>query len=320
MPNPRITIALSLSFAWLLLGRRAAGEEERCTRVRVQAASGLGAAWAQATDDLRDEVTRLGRAECVDLSIQVEPERRGARIVVSSADGRRAERAVARPASLVAVATGIVASIPAESPSAETPPTESSDAPTPQEMPPPDEPPRKTAPPAPPVPPATLGLALGGRVGFPTGVLAPELEVRADVRFDGWIVALAGRGAPTGQRPFANGIQGYDYKEFSFGIAGGRRVATFFGALDLTAGPRVGIITEEGDVPADGVGGTLTDLWLQTSARAVLGRSGRWRPTVALDLDAAPGRLAKPGIVDAALPPLPSWSAGIRIGAAGDVP
>jgi hypothetical protein len=143
-----------------------------------------------------------------------------------------------------------------------------------------------------------------------------DLEARADVVAHGWLVLAAVRYAPLGTRVGADAVPGYAYDEIALSVGFGRRVPLGNAALDITLAAEAVIMTEEGDVPADGVGGTDAQVRVDGAARLVVPLGSRWRPSVTLDTEFAP---PAPIHVDARLPPLPTWTMGLRAGAVGDL-
>lgn len=316
---PRVrNLSNALAFATLTSARAAAADEPSCSAIRVSAAETLPPEWREAVETVRRELASRV-AECVPIELTVRSAGGGALVVATGRDGRIATRSVRRPADLEAVALGLVASIPPDAPSTRPPePAIVEVTSTPTDLPPPEAAPPKPQPRDRPSP-AAVGLELGGRFGMPTGVLSPELELHADIRFDTWFATTGMQAAFAGTRPGRASIGGYDYEEYAFGLGVGRRFVVGKTYLELAAGPRMVVITEEGDVPDDGVGGTRTDLWLEGSVKWLL-PGERWRPLAALEIDGAPRHFTAAARVDERLPGLPSWSSAVHIGVIGDVP
>ncbi len=296
---------------------RAAAPPASCNAVRVVESGELAAAWGPAVSALRAQVARLSPAECTDVTLVVQAQRGGVLLTASTSDGRRGERALSRPASLVPVALGLIASVPPEE-STESPPTPE-EAPTPTALPPPDAPapPVRTESRPPPTVHLDVALSAGGRFGFPTRVGMAELEARADAVADSWLVAASARFAPFGAHLGA-AIPGYAYDEVVLGLGFGRRWTAGAAALDVTVSPELAVMTEEGDLPADGTGGTDSEVRVAAAARVHVPLGDRWKPSLTLDAELAPLARA-PLRVDAALPPLPTWTLGLRAGAVGDL-
>lgn len=343
-PTVRVTRArsgLGLSFSALLslaslsalmmIPLRAAATEppEACAAVRVVESGALAPAWRSAVASLRAEVRRLRPAECVEITLVVRPEKDGALLTASAIDGRRGERAIGRPASLVSVALGLIASVPAEesataaaSSTAPSPTqaTQAGDAPSPAELPPPDPPapPARTEAKAPPSVHLEAALAAGGRFGFPTRIAMADLEARADAVAGAWLVIATARFAPFGARLSGRAIPGFAYDEVVLGVGFGRRWVAGDAALDVTLSPELAVMTEEGDLPTDGTGGTDAAARLAAAARLHLPFAQRFKPTLSVDAELVPSTRAALR-VDAALPPLPTWTLGLRAGAVGEL-
>lgn len=285
-----------------------------CARVRVASSGDLGARWHDAIRGLEDEVVKLAEEECADATVSVLSEKSGVRLEVTAGDGRQARRAVAVPSELSAVALGLLASIPKERPPEEPPVTETRSADASYD-PDADLVVKRPLAPAAPHGPATVGVSFGGRVGLPTGVIAPELEIRGDIRLSNWVLTLAGRGAPGGVMPSDDAPPGYEYTEYGFALLGGRRFSIADGTLTLSAGPAVAVVSQETNDGAK----THRDVWIESVARYELPFGERWHPTVSLELEVAPRRFAEPDNLES-LPDFPVWGGALRLGVAGDVP
>jgi hypothetical protein len=298
---------------------------EPCTRVKLTALGVLSPAWHKAAQALYTELGALSDLECVDVQLVLTAEGNKGRLEITAADGRFARRVVGTPSELRAVAYGVLASIPPDatklapepSETSETPPArpESSSrdlsidrAPVPPAAERPLDQPMRPLPTA-----ASLGLTFGTRVGLPTGVLAPELELRGDAHMERWVISVSARAAPTGARLKGNDDTSAEQSEFSFGLLGGRWFRLGGGVLTTTVGPRAGFLTESTDV----VSKTHRDLWVQAALRYVAPIGERWRPAIGIDFDAAPMRLAS---ADASTSmAFPSWSMAVRFGVVGGV-
>jgi hypothetical protein len=296
---------------------------EPCTRVRVLADPSLSARWHEAGAELAATVARLSEAECVDATLELSAHPRGTRLDVRSSDGRTATRIVTEPAALGAVAYGVLASIP---PPETEPPALEPRPPPPTPPSPRDDASSTAAPPAreqprplsesrdPATTPATLGATFGTRIGAPTGIVSTEIELRGDVRLGHSLVSLSGRVGPTGSRLRANEDTDQQQTDVSVGALGGRWFSIGGGVLSLTGGPRVGMTIEATDTQSR----SRRDWWLQAAARYIAPFGDRWRPAVALEVEAAPMRLwagEGPGPMA-----FPSWSAAFRFGVVGGVP
>jgi hypothetical protein len=157
----------------------------------------------------------------------------------------------------------------------------------------------------------------GSRIGMPTRVAVAELELRGDVFVDDWFLVATIRYAPLGFTLRRKAIPGYIYDEIQLGLGVGKRVSLGSARVDIALAPAIVIMTEEGDLP-DGTGGTAFGARLNASARIAFGQA-RFRPALVLDAEIAPLVLLSPVRVDPGLPPLPTWTFGLRGGVVGNL-
>jgi len=149
-----------------------------------------------------------------------------------------------------------------------------------------------------------------------------DIELRADLVARGWIVVASARFALLSARPSSTPIAGYGYNEYAFGLGFGRRFAIGTSFLDVAVLPTLVVMDEEGGpsgVAGDTASGGDSHLRLGATARWAFARLGRWRLGLTLDGEIAPSDLRAAHHLDVALPPLPTWTAGARLGATGDV-
>ncbi len=307
------------------LAQTTAAGDGACTTVTIAEPPWIEDAWRAALDELRAEIAKLSASQCRPVSFSLLRARGKLVLRATAPDGRVAEREVRDASSLPAIALGLLASIPPESiPPAPTP----APAPATTTVDPTDAPPRDVAPRAragtverPPIQ-LSLGAAAGARVGEPTGVVMGDLEARADLYARGWLVVASARFAVVGARPGGARIEGYGYNEYAFGLGLGRRIDLGATALDIVLMPTLVVMDEEGGpsgVAGDTASGGDNQLRFGSSARWTFARTNRWGWGVTLDGDFAPSAARKPTRLDVPLPPLPSWTFGLRLGAAGDV-
>jgi hypothetical protein len=256
------------------------------------------------------------------MTVSIEPAERAVRVVATAADGRSAERRVQSPDSLVATAIGLLLTIPRRSVAAPTEPT----PPPVQSLSLPNAPAAATAPTA-----LTLwaGLTTGLRLTVPTSVFVVDVEARADIVAERWLVMAAVRSAVAS----CLGQQGIDcdvYNDVSAGIGVGRRFATGPAVLDVVVAPSVVAMRMEYDTmgAAEGkeVEGAEVALRLDVSSRLAVPLSERWALTVTVDTGISPSLLVSPVRLQlptgapagaAPVPPFPAWTGGVRIGASG---
>lgn len=289
----------------------------------------LAPRWTSAIDELKSQIARLPASECRSMTLSIERSGDALRVVATTADGRRTERAVSGPESLAATALGLVLTIPAQTPAPppDTPPRDVAPVPSP----PPAPVPREMAPPA--VAPAShplamwAGLAAGLRLTAPTAVTVLDVEARLDVLLGRWLVLSTLRSALVSCLP-GQGLDCDVYNDVSFGVGVGRRVRTGSATVDLGLEPSVVWMHMEydGASEAQDVAGDEVALRVDASARLAVSLSERWALTVTVDAGLAPAMLETHRLESPASfgdlsppPPFPAWTGGVRIGASGAV-
>jgi len=302
--------------------------DEPCAR--VVAPQALAPRWAGALEELRRQIALLPASDCGPMTLSIEPSDEAVVVVVATADGRHAKRAVLRPENLVATALGLLLTIPVEAPQeAPAPPAE---PPTvPMLAPPPPRRAAETAPTAhaPPTQALALwaGFAAGVRLTAPTAVTVFDVEARVDLMFENWFLMSTLRSALAS----CLGGQGVDcdvYNDVSLGVGVGRRIHAGVASVDLGFEPSLVWMHMEYDVPgameAESVAGSEVALRLDASARLAVPLAEGWALTLTVDAGLAPTmlgttRLALPAnvAVAAAPPAFPAWTGGVRIGASG---
>ena len=311
--------------AGLALACPTARAEEPCAR--VVAADGLGPAWTAAVVELRRQIALLPAADCQPMTLTLVPllplERTegGVRVVAVATDGRRAERSVRHPESLLATALGLLMAIPTDVASPPPPPA-------PPVVPTPPRP-ADAPPPAPasarPTLGAWVGLASGVRLADPTGVTVLDVEARADLLLGPWLAMMTIRSAVAS----CLGRQGVDcdvYNDVSVGLGAGRRLRAGAAAVDVALEPSVVWMRMEYDGGAGGEAhsgqGDEVTLRVDASARLSVPLGPSWALTLTVDAGLAPSLLASPtritlpaGAGD--VPAFPAWTGGVRVGASG---
>lgn len=338
------------------VARDARAEASRCTAARLVARDAPPSFVADVRA-LEAQLAALAPEECRRVTVRVEPAAKGATLVLEAADGRRAERFVSRPSALVAVALGVIASIPAEASAdvAAPPSTPESAGASAAPLAPPSESP--AAPPAPPLArapgddldlppstpstagerasivaghgprgirarpsPASFALASGARAGFPTGAWMLDVEARGRLLVGDTLVLVSARVAPVGATSDIP-LDDDSYNEVALGAGLGRRIAAGDTAFEASLMPTVTLVSMESDAIVDGErGGRRAQLRVNGSLAWASARAGALRFVALLDGEVAPYSLAHAVRVDPALPPIPAWTLGARIGASVEAP
>ncbi len=302
--------------------------DEPCARVVTP--QPLAPRWAGAIDEVRRQVALLPATDCRPMTLSVEPSDDAVLVVVTTADGRHAVRAVPRPESLAATALGLLLTIPQDAPpETPTPPVAPPASPVlspPALRKPVEVPPTERAP-TPRALALWAGLGAGVRLTAPTAVTVFDVEARVDVMFDRWFLMSTLRSALVS----CLGGQGVDcdvYNDVSLGVGAGRRFRAGTAAVDLGLAPSIVWMHMEYDAPgateAQSVAGSEVALRVDASARLAVPFSEGWALTLTVDAGLAPTmlgttRLEPPANLPAAAaaPPFPAWTGGVRVGASG---
>jgi hypothetical protein len=263
------------------------------------------------------------------MTLSVEPNANGVRIVAVTEDGRRAVRNVRHIEALAPTALGLLMTISEVSaddssfstPAAVTRARARGDA--------------STAVGA--VRPAVVhsnvglwaGLSGGLRITAPLLLSVLDVEARADILFDRWLMLLTLQSALMS----CLGQQGLDcdvYNDVSFGAGVGRRFPLGGPDIDIAIEPSLVVMRIEYDLTpeaeAQAVEGTDVVMRFDVSVRLAVPLVRRWVLTLTLDGGVVPTLLARPTRLD--LPPgtaigaepppaFPAWSGGLRLGASG---
>lgn len=298
--------------------------DEPCAGVRVPSA--LAPSWADAIAELRKQIALLPSTECQPMILSIESSEGGVRIVAFTGDGRRAEREVTGAESLVATALGLVMAIPGQGPSAPPPPASSA----------PPVPPRATdsrsglpSPPEGRKIALWTGLSAGVRLTAPTSATVVDVEARADLLIDHWLMLATIRSALVS----CLGEQGLDcdaYNDVSLGVGVGRRLPAGAAAIDIALEPSIVAMHMEYDGPEGSedasVSGSEVALRLDASVRLAVPVGKNWAITLTMDAGVAPALLANPTRLEVPAnlassvgtpPPFPAWTGGLRVGASG---
>jgi len=300
--------------------------DEPCARVVVPPT--LSEAWARAVADLRTQIAQLPASDCEAMTLALEPHEEGMRIVALTGDGRRAERIVRRAESLVARALGLLMTIPEVSPSG---PTTSPHAPVTRDVGEPQPAPTMAGtvtPTARGVTALWAGLSGGIRLATPTSLSVVDVEARADIFFDRWLMLVSLQSSLLS----CLGQQGLDcdvYNDVSLGVGVGRRLPLGGPDVDFAFAPSVVVMHMEYDgdgAEGQALEGTEVALRFDASARLAVPINPHWVVTLTLDGGLAPSMLTSPARLSLPVgapagvqqpPPFPAWSGGVRLGASG---
>jgi len=336
-----VTVArriLACSTALALLPAAAARADTRCAE--VQTSHGLSGAWLDAARELERQLAQLTTAECQTATLIIEPFDGEARIVATRADGRRAERIVRRPESMVATGLGLVmavpqpdvapASIPAPSPTASASSGSPAPAAAPSVLSPPQPPPPSVARPLVAVPLGLwLGFDVGGRTSVPATIAAADVSAHADILLDHWIFQVTIRSSPVGFTP-GQRFDNDAYREVNVGLGAGRRFSSGDTSFDMMIAPSIAAMRIEWDY-ADGqeAEGEDVEFAINASARIAFSLSRDWALTLTVESELVPGNLTSSAAhleppanlpaSDAGPPSFPAWLGSVRFGAMGAV-
>jgi hypothetical protein len=293
-----------------------------CAGVRVEMQPDLGEGWEAAVRQLHEELARLGPGDCELVTLSVRREGGVVRLVALGADGRRAERVLEHPSALVPTALGLVLSIPAEPPGAllGVPSGASSNSAVGSDRDAEASPLATTSHAV----SAWLGAGVGGRVGQPTSLVMVDVEGRADLVLNHWLLLASFRYAPVG---IVRGLRlDIDtYHEIAVSLGAGRSINVGRVLFDFALTPTLVAAKMESDTrpdedkDADDVRQSDVQLRIGASVRCLLPIGKSWRLTFSSDAEIAPADVAAPTHLDPRLPPFPSWTAGLRVGAMGEL-
>jgi hypothetical protein len=141
-----------------------------------------------------------------------------------------------------------------------------------------------------------------------------DFEARADVVLNRWVLSLSLRYAPSVGPDNSDST----YEEVEFALGAGRRIPIGRSALDLSILPGLAAINmqwNEDDINPQSGGGSAFRVGL--SARWSTPISEFWRFTATADGDITPAGLDHVQRLGPNAPALPTWTAGLRIGASG---
>ncbi len=160
----------------------------------------------------------------------------------------------------------------------------------------------------------SCGCRAAARLGGPALYVGAGLAVFAAVGLSGWELNLGVRWDMADLVLSDPTPDGFNMDSEAIQIALGRAWSARGAELELLVGPTV--VFESQDVAGsdDLLGGETTDVRIDAMLRGSLPRNSAIRFFGAADFEVSPSRLAHPRQFDAALPTLPSFSAGLTAG------
>jgi hypothetical protein len=285
-----------------------------CHGPRLIVAPHLAEVWTQAIEDARVSLReRANLDRCAE--VRLEPDQNSLRVQVSLEDGRSATRQVASTAALLPTLEGLL-----ELPAPELRPEDVWQEPVTVR----DE----VAPPGPalratPAPHLEAGLGVMGRVSGNPLYDGVGIAAFAQLSLSHWLFGVVARWDAVDSLLADAEPSGFNMQTLAIGIDAGARTHLRGFLLDALIGPQIRVENQEafgGQSSPDGVGGGTSDVRLDFSLRLSGPPDSRLRFFGEGDLDASPSRLSKTHRLDPQLPALPSWSAGITLGAAWSLP
>lgn len=165
-------------------------------------------------------------------------------------------------------------------------------------------------------PPLALGVEIGGGLGVRVAgreaylSLAPALF--AHLRIGSWLIGLGARWEVFQSR-VSLPAPGFEMETLGMGLSLARRFRPSFGTFDVGVEPRLLSETQSYLAKGGEIADSQTDVRMGVFARLAVGDASL-RFFTDLDFELSPGRIRRDIRIDAALPPLPSWSAGLAAG------
>ncbi|MEO8901376.1 MAG: hypothetical protein ABI627_07610 [Polyangiaceae bacterium] len=144
----------------------------------------------------------------------------------------------------------------------------------------------------------------------------------AQLDLEPWLVGVTARWDVTDGLVTVASPSGFNMQTLGLGVVVGRRSSLLGAELDTLVGPEILAENQEADgdsAQPDGAGGGGTDFRLDLAVRLSTKTSG-FHFFAQADLDLSPSRLRRTKQLDPLLPPLPSWSLGLVLGAASRSP
>ncbi|HVW24929.1 MAG TPA: hypothetical protein VHC69_06135 [Polyangiaceae bacterium] len=311
-------IAMWLGFAGVA---DAAEPAPVCADERISLEGELDAKWRAPIENL---CARFGTMSDVDPSARIRLVAAGSELAleVTLGDGRVAHRTLRSPDDLITVLEALTLQIPGPPPENRPPPPPVVNAPVPPEPATSSLP--KGAVTRPPAVEGTsrrshylgveIGLAVEGRLSGSPAYLSLGGSAYAALRPDDWFFGVVARWQPS-EVPASSSQPGFEMESAGAGFAVAHRLLKT-GLLGLDAGATTMVLVDTQSLESrspDEIGAS-TAVRFGILARALVGR-GSWKFAPSLDADIAPARLGHNARLDNALPPLPTWSIALAIGA-----
>jgi hypothetical protein len=293
-----------------------------CADGRISAEGELEAKWREPVETL---CAQFAAMKDVDPSVRIRMRAAGGNLEIEATlgDGRTAHRTLRSPDDLLTTVEALSVQIPkVDTERAVESPPAANVAPKPEPAAaPPAAAPAVREPRSEPAPTAKsrtleveLGFAIEGRVSAAPAYLSLGGAAYAGLRPDDWFFGVIARWQPS-EVPAAGPQPDFEMESAGAGFAVARRVLKT-GVLGLDAGATALVLVDtqslEGRIP-DEIGAS-TAVRFGVLLRALVGRLP-WKLAPSLDADIAPSRLRRNTRLDAALPPLPTWSVALGLGA-----
>lgn len=306
------TFACSLTLA-LVVNPRDASAANDCDGVQLDLSDDLSPTWQEAGRRLRSELV-ASNAPCVTAKLSVDPAPGGVKLSATSADGHTT-RMLTRPASLIPTALGIVASLPPDAQRAPHQPTAA------QRVAREDSAPVEFVAPSlqtDPTPQLWIGAGVGARLGGLTWLGAMDIEGRLGFESRQWLVVGSFRYATSLGEAGVSTDDSYYELVGSLGV--GRRFSLGPSSLDIVLSPEIASASlNDNDDEDDPVVGPRTEFRVGTSLCWWTQFNDGSRINLTADTDVMPYGLFHSLRTSESEPPMPVWTLGLRLGAAGRI-
>ncbi len=279
--------------------------ENMCEDPRVRIQGRTDDRWlepiAHACEDLRSM-----RDSDVSARVRIVPAGHELIVEVVLKDGRSTLRRVREPAALKSTLDALL-TLPAFEQPAHSPATPVTLA---NEI---NRAPASVPAPSPPQLSVELGGAVGGRISGGQMYLSVAGAGFAQLRAGDWLFGMSARWDAF-QFKSDTHVDNFEMETIGAGIFVARHFHSAFGSFDMGVAPQ--LLAESQSFLTNGaeIADTQTDVRLGGFSRVTFGDAS-WRPFLEIDAELSPGRLRRDIRIDPALPPLPSWSASVSVGA-----